>query len=238
MPDKKVLILGSQHGDELSGERLYRHIRRSHPNIYDCIKFMLGNPKARKLGTRFVESDMNRSYTGARDTYEQRRAMKILEMIEREGYDLVLDLHTTTVEQPPCLILEEINGLTEPFIHASSFEHIVVMGNAIANNALVGACKQAVAIEIYREIGLDLLESICWDIERYLNNVPSDHTKNVYRDIHPIRKSEVSSDDIRRLRNFELSEFGHYPIMVGERAYENHTDYIGFKAYKRYKFKV
>jgi hypothetical protein len=238
MKDKRILIIGSQHGDEYSGERLYLHIKRVHPSLLDRVTFVIGNPKARKEKRRFIESDMNRSYTGRKDTYEQRRAIKILNIIDNEGYDLVLDLHTTTVNQPPCLILAEINERNEPFLHASSFEHIVVMGTSIANTSLNGARTHTVSIEVHKEIGPDLLESICWDIERYINDENSDHPKNVYRETQPLHKSEVSEEDMIKLQNFKLCEFGYYPIMIGEQSYKNHTDYVGFKAYKRNKFKV
>ena len=233
----RILIVGSQHGDEYSGERLYRHIESNHPELLEYVNFMIANPKARKLRTRYIESDLNRSYSLSEDTYECRRAAKILEHIDTENYDLVLDMHTTTVDQPPCVIVSEINDRNEPFLRATSFDHIVEMGT-LADHTLAGNCPQSVAIEIHEHIPEDLLESICWDIERYILGHASDSEKYVYRDTKQLKKSELSADELKKLRNFEVCGSGYYPIMIGENSYKKFTDYVGFKSYKRYNFKV
>lgn len=237
MKNKKILIVGSQHGDEYSGERLYAHILRNHPSFLDFVMYEVGNPEARKLQKRFIESDMNRSFGAGEATYERERAAEIVELINKNEFDLVLDMHTTTVEQPPCLILGDITDKNEPFVRATSFEHIAIMGD-VAKNALTGNCPQSVAIEVYMDISEELLELICQDIERYMRGETSGNVKNVYSDIEPFQKSEVAMGGITKLKNFEKSKQGYYPIMIGERSYQDYTDYIGFKAYKRNKFKV
>ena len=233
----RILIVGSQHGDEYSGERLYRHIKRNHPELLEYVNFMIANPRARKLRTRYIESDLNRSYGVSGGTYECRRASKILEHINTENYDLVLDMHTTTVDQPPCVIIAKINVHNEPYLRASSFDHIVEMGS-LADHTLAGNCPQSVAIEIHEHIPEDLLESICWDVDRYIHGHASDNEKSVYKDTKQLKKSELSDDDLKTLQNFKLCDKGFYPIMIGENSYKKYTDYIGFKSYKRYNFKV
>ncbi len=234
----KILLLGSQHGDEYSGEQLNDYIQANHTDLLDYVSFMIANPRARQQRVRFVQTDMNRSYTGSDVSYEEAQAVSILQQIKDEDFDLVLDMHTTTCDQPPCLIVASITADNKQFLQATSMEKIVVMNNPIVKNALNGVCTQAVSVEIQERSDDEVYEGICADIKRYINNEQATVEKEVYEITGLIDKSEVSSQDIARLRNFTMSEYGYYPVLVGENSYEKFTDFRGFKAYKRYAFKV
>lgn len=234
----KILLLASQHGNEYSGEKLYRHIEHHHPELLEHVTFMIGNPKARKQRVRYIESDMNRSYNGHKDTYEQRRAQKILSHIQQEQYDLVLDMHTTSVEQPSCVIVSSISKDNESFLHATSINKIVVIDKSISKHALNGVMANAVSIELNQEIQRQTLEELCDDIARYSAGIPSDIQKSVFEVKDLLLKTELNVRQVDTLRNFEYSDFGFYPILVGENSYKKQTHYLGFKAYKRYEFKV
>jgi predicted deacylase len=234
----KILLLASQHGDEYSGEKLYGYIRDSHPELLPYVTYAIANPKARKFRTRFTGSDMNRSYTGGSNTYEERRAGKILKLIDESGFDLVLDMHTTTVDQPPCLILKAVAPENVRFLRATSTGKIVTMANPIVDSSINGTRLQAVSVEVYEQISDGLLEELCQDIKRYLADEPAATPKYVYEVTDLIAKAEISEADAEKLRNFEMSQYGYYPVLMGENAYKKQTDYLGFKAYKRYRFKV
>jgi len=233
----KILILESQHGNEYSGERLHNHIEHHHPNLLSNITFLVANPRARRQKKRYTESDMNRSYTGNKDTYEERRAVKILKTITEGHYDLVLDMHTTPTDQAPCLIMASVNAKNIGFLQASSFSNIVTINNAIVNNSINGALPHAISVEINNQITDEVLELICEDIDRFLRGQISDNQKYVYEVTELLDKSDITEVEAKKLRNFSKSKFGYYPIMVGENSYQDFTNYLGFKAYNRYEFK-
>jgi succinylglutamate desuccinylase len=236
---KKVLIIGAQHGNELLGEVLLTYITARHNELLPSITYLTGNIRARKTDVRYIESDMNRSYTNGRRTYEERRATRILRYIVKEQFDVVLDLHTTTCDQPPCLIVPDITEGTRDYIRASSMTNIVLMKHPIVQTSLIGVYPRAVSIEINKNTLTDqLMEEICQDIDRYLHGMAYGTSKKVYEISGPLLKAEISESDAAGLRNFEYSGLGFYPILVGENSYKAQTNYLGFKAKAMRTFKV
>lgn len=230
----KILLLGSQHGDELLGEKLYAYIEKQHPDLISHISYLVGNPQARRRNARFIESDLNRSYTGQRATYEERRAGRILRYIRDRQFDLVLDLHTTTCVQPPCLIIADSHPELQQFLRASSCEKIVHINHAIVRTSLIGVCSRAISIEVNKDdISPQLLEALCDDLRRFIANQASSITQYIYEVTEPLAKIDVDEEQVQLLKNFVLSPSGFYPVLVGENSYKKHTNYLGFKATKR-----
>ncbi len=235
----KILLLASQHGNEYSGEKLHTYIQAKHPDLLQHITYLVANPKARKSHVRFIETDMNRSYTGASRTYEERRAGKVSQIIDTENFDLILDMHTTTVHQSPCLIVGAIALDNERFIRASSIDKIVIMNNPIVGSSINGMYSHAISVEINENMADEgLLESLCEDIQRYLGGKNANVVKYIYEVTELIYKKELTSPQVSELRNFEISPYGYYPVLAGENSYSKFTEFCGFKAYKRYEFKV
>jgi len=236
---KKILLLGSQHGNELLGEVLFTHITTKRPELLPYVTYIVGNLKAKKTGTRYIESDLNRSYTGKRTTYEERRAERIRRYIKQGSFSLVLDLHTTTCEQPPCFIVASLNDQIVPFLRASSISKVVHMDHPIVETSLIGVCSQALSIEVNKDT-LDeaLMEQLCDDLTRYIDEVPFTEAKMIYQIDSLLAKTELSEAETNVLRNFEKSSHGFYPVLVGENSYKKQTSYLGFKAYKVYQSKV
>lgn len=236
---KKILLLGSQHGNELLGEILFAHITTKRPELLPHVSYLVGNLKAKKTGVRYIESDLNRSYTGKRTTYEERRAERIRRYIKQGSFSLVLDLHTTTCEQPPCFIIAALSDQITPFLRASSISKVVHMDHPIVETSLIGVCSQALSIEVNKD-ALDevLMEQLCDDLARYIDEVPFTEDKMIYQIDGLLAKTELSEAETSALRNFEKSSQGFYPVLVGENSYKKQTSYLGFKAYKVYQSKV
>lgn len=235
----KILLLGSQHGNELLGECLYAHIRQYQPALLQYTTYRIGNSRAHKRNIRYIEGDLNRSYTGKTTTYEERRAKRILSYIKKEGFDLVLDLHTTICEEPPCIIIPKLTTENMRFIRASSIQKIVEMNCPIVTTSLIGNCSRAVCIEINKdEVNNSTLNGICEDIKRYIAEKDFNQQKDIYTVDNLLEKTEIDDKDAAKLRNFELSSQGFYPILTGENSYKEQTHYLGFKAYKRRSSKV
>jgi succinylglutamate desuccinylase len=195
------------------------------------ITFKIGNIRAKKAGVRYLESDLNRSYNGKRSTYEERRATRILKYITARTFDLVLDLHTTTCQQPPCLIIPDVTDSVRRFVRASSITKIVLMKHDIVKTSLIGVCPQAISIEINKH-GLDdnQMEHLCHDLDRYIAATSHEKSKELYDISEPLKKTELSEAQAATLQNFTLSKFGFYPVLVGENSYKAQTNYLGFKS--------
>lgn len=228
---KKILLLGSQHGNEILGDTLYAYIKTHRRQLLPHVTFMTGNIRAKKANVRYIESDLNRSYTGSHSTYEERRATRILRYITKYEFDLVLDLHTTTCEQPPCLIIPDITEELRSFLRASSITKIVLMKHDIVKTSLIGVCPQAASIEINKhQLDDSQIAALCDDIERFMHAKAHPAEKELYDISEPLKKSEISENDAARLKNFTVSKFGFYPILVGENSYKAQTNYLGFKS--------
>lgn len=236
---KKILLLGSQHGDELLGDALYSHIKTSRQELLPFVEFVIGNLRAKKAGVRYIESDLNRSYTGGRKTYEERRAAYLRQYIKEKEFGLVLDLHTTTCIQPPCLIAPGIHEAIAPFLRASSIDKVVLMRHSIVSTSLIGVCKEAISIEVNKnELGAELVDSLCDDIARYLNQTKTPGKKTIYEINELLAKDVIDVGLLPDLRNFQKCKLGFYPVLVGENSYKKHTNYLGFKAHKVYSIDV
>lgn len=236
---KKILILGSQHGNELLGEALYGHIKQQRPELLPYVRYIAGNIRAKKQNVRYIESDLNRSYNGHKTTYEERRASRIKAYIKKHSFDLVLDMHTTTCQQPPCLIVAATSGAIAPFLRACSIEKIVHMNHAIVATSLIGVCPQAVSIEVNKDsLSKALLSRLCDDLQRYLNKSEDYAAKTIYEISELLKKTELSEQQASGLRNFHKSAYGFYPVLVGENSYKKQTAYLGFKAYTEVRSRV
>lgn len=225
---KKILLLGSPHGNEILGDKLYAYITKKHTHLLSYTDFVIGNPRAKAQNVRFIESDLNRSFNGKNLTYEERRATFLVKMITDGRYDLVLDLHTATCAQPPCLITQSVQ---HPFIRASSITNVVHMKHSIVKTSLIGVCATAISVEVREsEVDEKVLEGLCGDIRRFIERIDATDTKQVFEITGLLRKAEISEDDATKLRNFKKSRHGFYPVLVGENSYKKHTEYLGFKA--------
>jgi len=224
---KKILLLGAQHGDEMLGDHLIKYIDTYRPEMLPYITYKIGNPRAYKHKVRFIESDLNRSYTGANATYEERLANEIIKFISNKKFDLVLDLHTTTCDQPTIMIVASLNETVRQFSAISFISNTIIMMPDIADLGLIGNCPQAISIEVYEDkIDNKLLAHICDDIHRYVKK------QNIYQIENTLNKCEITKDRALSLTNFKKSSYGFVPILVSESSYQKTNDFYGFKANK------
>lgn len=234
-----ILIIGAQHGNEPLGKALMDYIKRHRPNLLPHLTYRTGNPRAKRAGVRYIESDLNRSFTGGNTTYEERRAAKLLAYIRKNNFDLVIDAHTTTCSEPPCFIVSTMAGSVALFMRASSISRVVHMHPDIAKTSLIGVCPQAVSVEVnVGEVQPPLLESLARDIENYIQKNGPYSSKTIYEIAGFILKTEITEEEANHLKNFHKSQHGYYPVLTGENSYKKLTNYLGFKAYKVYKTKV
>lgn len=234
----KILLLGSQHGNELLGIKLYDYIKNQRQSLLPHVTYKLANPRAFKQKARYLQADMNRSYEAKETSYEAIRAAYVLQLIDSKKFDIVLDLHTTTCVQPPCFIVDKLNGVNKKYIAASTIRNIVEMKHPIVRSSLIGVRANVICIEVNEQITESILAGICDDIDRFCSGVTAKSEHTAYPVESLLGKDEIQEQDVKALVNFELSAYGFYPILVGENSYKKQTRYLGFKAYERHVFKV
>lgn len=236
----KILLLGSQHGNELLGEELYKYIKARRQELLPYVTYKVANPKAKKANVRFIDADMNRSFDGSNQTYEQRQAKRVIKYIEAGKFDLVLDLHTCFSIMPPCMIVPHNYTGRMRFMSASHVSKVVTLGSEILNTTLVGNCPNCVTKEVNRDsVNMTFLDALCDDITRYIDADTGVAIKTVYK-AEALAKTELSLRETNKLKNFVKSDHGFYPILVGQNPYKKMIGYkyLGFKAYSAERTKL
>lgn len=111
-----LLITGLVHGNEVIGVEIMNRIV-NHFILDQKIKINLGlllcNIEAAKKDTRFIESDLNRSFSVAKvTTLEHRRAVEIAKIVDQT--DFVFDLHQTVEPSlTPFFVIEHNHELIQ-----------------------------------------------------------------------------------------------------------------------------
>jgi aspartoacylase len=225
----KILLIGATHGDELLGVKLYIHMLKHRQTLVEHVNFIIGNPKAFATKKRYTDCDLNRSYGVETTGYESLRARQIVKYIETIKPDIVLDMHTTTGVQQPCLIVPNLRGrYKRQYLRAS---HVPTLLQVAALNDIASTGDNIIGYEVSNsQINRGLLDDICDDIERFVEKKMPNRQKLLYTMTGKIYKRVVSQDDIASFVNFKMSPLGFVPIFIGEKSYKLQTDYIGFKA--------
>jgi len=111
---QRVAIVGGTHGGELTGVFLAKKFQQFplqiQRNNLEAIT-LLANEKAITMGTRYIDTDLNRAFN-PQDlanpqlmNYEQSIAKVIARRIQQEKIDLIIDLHSTTANMGLTIIL-------------------------------------------------------------------------------------------------------------------------------------
>jgi succinylglutamate desuccinylase len=129
----KILICIFTHGDERIGDFV------ENISFPDEVRVMIMNQRAMKENTRYVESDLNRSFNGKNNTLEEKLAQGLIPHIQQ--FDVVIDVHSTitggtdaviTVEDTP-----EIREIAS-YMGASNYVFMPLMKTSVINQAKVG----------------------------------------------------------------------------------------------------
>ena len=126
---EEVTIVGGTHGNEYLGPYFIRKIEELGLYQNDSLKVstLLANPEAFKQGLRFIDSDLNRSFSGdelgAKDnssSHEQELARKIVQQFDSKKVvdQFIIDLHSTTANMGITLIVRNDQSFN---LHAASY---------------------------------------------------------------------------------------------------------------------
>lgn len=110
----KILVFGGTHGNEWTGTYLVTNYHQDLQSKYPALKlkFIHANPKAFEMNKRFVDEDLNRVFDPikkklAHKTYEYQRGLEIQRMLQDEAPEWIFDLHTTTANLGPTVIITQ-----------------------------------------------------------------------------------------------------------------------------------
>lgn len=222
-----ILLIGASHGNELLGPKLFSHLLQHRKEVLEYVDILIGNPRAFAARKRYIESDINRSYNTALDTYESRRADYIKNYIAVNKPDLVIDFHTTTAVQLNCLIASTINDSeVRRYMRASHVNNVIVVHPL---HDITEVAPHFIAYEIPNDnINTALLDAICDDIMRFVRSEVASNNKVVYQMQGKILTNN-DSDILSSRDNFVYRKDLRYtPSFIGEKAYKEDGTYIGF----------
>lgn len=162
----KVAIVGGTHGNEFSGIYLLRKWRESPQQIERdsfAVETVFANPKAFEENKRYLDCDMNRQFVQGDlenpelANYEQSRAKAINAQLGPKGNantDFIIDLHNTTSNMGPSLILlqtDAFNRQLGAYVSDKMPEAVIVLEDHVAVHEhcfLSSISEQGVIVEI------------------------------------------------------------------------------------------
>lgn len=118
-----IFVIGGMHGNEPSGvealQYVFQKLDQLKPNFKGEIIAITGNLKALQVGQRYIDTDLNRLWkmkpdmenlenpiaSAEKEEFEEIQSMISKAISNRRGPLIFLDLHTTSAESPPFLLI-------------------------------------------------------------------------------------------------------------------------------------
>ncbi|MDX1602516.1 MAG: succinylglutamate desuccinylase/aspartoacylase family protein [Salinimicrobium sediminis] len=119
-----LFVTAGVHGNEPSGvkalEKVFAELEKTKPEIKGRIVGVMGNKSALQKGQRYIDEDLNRTWTEDNvnnhdpETQEQREMHEIIEVLEQFPEDdyskrYFLDCHTTSSDSYPYISVQDVN---------------------------------------------------------------------------------------------------------------------------------
>ncbi|WP_029036165.1 M14 family metallopeptidase [Salinimicrobium xinjiangense] len=119
-----LFVTAGVHGNEPSGvkalEKVFAELEKTKPGIEGRIVGVMGNKAALEKGQRYIDEDLNRTWTKENvknldpETQEQREMHEIIEVLEEFPKDdytkrYFLDCHTTSSDSYPYISVQDVN---------------------------------------------------------------------------------------------------------------------------------
>ncbi len=242
----KIILNILTHGNERIGLKVARELKKL--NIDEKFFYIqIANEKAAKLGKRFIDQDLNRSFPGKKQgNYEERLAHKLLPIIKLA--DIVIDIHSTKSNLKDALIVTKLDKETLKYIKIIQPKYALLM-NITKSNALISSAKIGLAFEYGKDKDARAIKKIVRDIKKILAFVglidfKYSKIKNSTKffSIDSEFKKEKGDRLFSRIKNYQLVKKGEivakrgqesivakkdfYPILFGK---NNYKDIFGFQ---------
>ncbi|MFB6292461.1 MAG: succinylglutamate desuccinylase/aspartoacylase family protein [Candidatus Nanohaloarchaea archaeon] len=241
--EPRHVIVGSVHGDEPCGKNAIERFLETGIEVEKPVKFIIANEEALEEDTRFLDTDLNRSFPGdsESDSHEERLAARISEHLEGK----VLDIHSTRSYPRPFATLTYMNEGTYELARATGAENIVhfpeesgTLHEQVDEGLVIEVGYQGTEGASERAYGMLLnflaargiidgeYELSDPAILRYYETVEGRGYEFTGENFEPVRKGEVYA---RRGEEELRAEEDFYPVLMSTSGYE---DKLGFKAKK------
>lgn len=225
----KTYVIGAMHGDEVFGLKILGALREiNNPNI----KTQIGHPEAVAKHRRYLEADLNRSFSTSNNNKESKIARAICSEIDQYEPNYILDIHSSVSPVRKVAIVARLNKTTINLAKATGMDSIVLMPPKIARNSLIGRYpKNAVSLEFGKYQRSDKLALSIAEKINDINHFKSNESKNLptFKVVGIIPKSHHSLKQITNLRY--NSKLNGYPFLAGENTYPTIGGFIAEKIY-------
>ena len=172
--------------------------------------FHIANQKAKQLGIRYIEEDMNRIWntleTGT--SIEHTQAQKLYQKIKDSKY--LLDFHLTTADQEDCVICLSLNNYVLDIAKLFGINYILILDDN--NNSLISKFNNAVSIEISKH---NLIYSLNRIIPNIKNHTQTHNKPLILRQIGVRNNNPTIIKTTQNLKDYN----GIYYSFIGEKAY-------------------
>lgn len=223
---RKIYVVAAIHGNELFGLKvLARLTAMQNPNII----LRIAHLEAIAKNVRYIESDLNRSFgADAKDSLETKLANRIKAEINKVNPDLIIDLHTSSVNVSRVGILAENNQLLVDITKHMGMEYAAVMPKNIAGQSLIGVCpEKSLCIELGRHLRSDALAK---QLATQINTLANGDLSVLEQRIPLLfieRIIERSEAIDLHLENYVFNErLKGYPFLTGENNYDEHRGFL------------
>lgn len=249
-----VAVIGCVHGNELIGKRVMEDLKKVKLKKGKLV-VVIGNRKALKMKSRFIEQDLNRSFPGKQEgNHEQRLAYNLKKKMKEA--DFVIDVHSTVTKVKDLAIITKFNRETAKLLELLTPKKVALMKSCVGKKALTYYCKAGVSLEYGKDNDVVVQRRIFEDIMvmfAKLEMIDYEFKEKKYKsELYKIKGIVKKREKFRlndAVENFKLVKEGSllaskgkekehtkesfYPILFGKNSY---GDIYGFAAKKVEKF--
>ena len=144
---KKIAIVAAMHGDEIYGIELYDEFCKRYPLLAkDNVKLFIGNERAHKRNTRYIDEDMNRIYGSENESHESLEVARLDQELQDFVADYIIDIHTTKRSSGIFFISDIINKDRQDIINMLDID-VCIMKDSVIKRSFIGNHHNAVSLE-------------------------------------------------------------------------------------------
>lgn len=192
-----LAIITGVHGDEKLGPRSIKKI-----SLPVFCKHIVAHTKALRENTRFIETDLNRSFPGRKQgTLEEKIAYNLTRKLKKFNY--VLDIHATDSPIKNTIITTRMNKKTKKLISYTPLTEIIIMPpNFGSRTALTHHTKCGITLE-YGFGKQKINQQTISDINQIIDALKKNKTFKLQRNIYKVTKPFTISKRFKPIKKLE-----------------------------------